>query len=100
MKKVTYIFILGLGLVAASCQKQDIVPNSNGAMDVPVWEDGSNERTGDGSTVGTDDDGVQYGATGEGEEPGHAGGFDDTWTGTGITDPNKPSEGSSGKGKK
>jgi hypothetical protein len=83
VKKIIYIFIIGSGLLAASCQKQEIVPVSDG-MEIPTWEDDSNARTGQGESTGE-----------TGEEPGDEGG---NGNGVDITDPNKPSEGS-GKGK-
>lgn len=79
MKKIIYIFIIGFGLVAVSCQKQDITP-VNDNMEIPTWDD-ANSRTGEeGMSEGT------------GEDPGEGSG------GVDITDPNKPTEGS-GKGK-
>ena len=70
----------------------------NRSMEVPVWEDGSNERTAEDATFDEETDNSSAGEEG----PGHPGAtFDDDITsGSGITDPNKPSEGSSGKGKR
>lgn len=78
MKKIIYIFIVGFGLVAVSCQKQDITPVNDG-MELPTWED-ANARSGEGEGISEDE-----------ESNGSHEGVD-------ITDPNKPTEGS-GKGK-
>jgi hypothetical protein len=75
VKKGLYIFIIGLGLVATSCQKQEIVPNSDDEMAVPAWTD-------------LDDNA-------RGSNPGGANGEE----GSDITDPNNPTEGSDNKGK-
>ena len=88
MKKVIYIFIIGFGLVATSCQKQDLTPMSKGGMELPQWEENTdNARIGDS----------------EGEDGDNGAGIDENdenSSGIEITDPNKPSEGSGGKGGK
>lgn len=68
MKKVIYIGIIFFGLVASSCQKQEIVPNTVGDGDIPQWN-----RSGDnGRVIVTDGDGG----------------------GSGIVDPNGEDDGS------
>ena len=37
MKKVIYIGVVFFGLLASSCQKQEIVPNVESNGDVPQW---------------------------------------------------------------
>lgn len=74
-----------MGLIATSCQKQDIAPNTGRCMEMPEWsnENDNNARVGD--EVSDDDKGDDV---------------DENSNGIEITDPNKPSEGSGGKGGK
>ena len=87
MKKVIYIFIIGLGLIATSCQKQDIAPNDDRFMEMPEWSNESDENARVGDEASEDDKGDDF------DE-------DDNQNGIEITDPNKPSEGSGGRGGK
>ena len=41
MKKLLYISLFLFGLVAASCSKQDIVPNPVDAQEIPTWDERS-----------------------------------------------------------
>jgi len=78
MKKVFYITLFLFGLVAVSCNKQEITPVINDFRSTPVWnsfEDdshSSNEKSGNSGDDIIDD------------------GTDD---GTGITDPNEDTDG-------
>lgn len=71
MKKGIYIALFLIGLVFASCQKQEIVPNTNTVQDIPTWESSSNRAPND---IEDDNDN----------------GSDDP---NGIVDPNNPSDG-------
>jgi hypothetical protein len=60
MKKVLYISLFLFGLVAASCTKQEIVPNSLEVQEAPTWgfdasvdDDSDYDR---GSESGEDDE--------------------------------------------
>lgn len=61
MKRVIYISLVFVGLLAVSCGKQNIQPNPNPQQEVPTWR-----------TSSSDDNGSSDDTTGEG----------------GITDPN------------
>lgn len=70
MKKILYIFAVIFSLSVVSCQKQDIKPIDNNAVEVPTWE--SIDKSGDIEGGGVDLE---------------------------ITDPNNDPDGDKGKGK-
>lgn len=45
MKKVIYIALVGAGLFAVSCSKQNIKPNSEETTALPVWKSAPSSTT-------------------------------------------------------
>lgn len=55
MKKIVYIGLLFLGLVATSCSKEEIVTNSNNVSDAPEWNSNARPENARPENVNSDD---------------------------------------------
>lgn len=52
MKKVIYIALVTVGLLAVSCSKENIRPCAQNSGDAPVWRSSSTGVTTDGGSTG------------------------------------------------
>lgn len=60
MKKIVYIGLLFLGLVASSCSKEEIVTTSNNANSAPEWNSNARPEGADlGDPDSSDDSGIK-----------------------------------------
>lgn len=58
MKRVIYISLVFVGLLAVSCSKQNIQPNTNAPQEVPTWRTSSDDANSNGGTSTTGEGGI------------------------------------------
>lgn len=80
MKRILYIALFLVGIVAVSCTKQEIIPVSDDLKNAPVW-------------VICEDTKPSNGSNGKSANNGNDIIDDGTDDGTGITDPNEDTDG-------
>lgn len=93
MKKIVYIGILFLALVATSCSKEEVIVNANDNYNAPEWNNSNNEKK---SGSGVVDDGPVQGNGTFGDGGTVVGTMPpplDNPTIGGITDPNNDPDG-------
>lgn len=58
MKRVIYISLVFVGLLAVSCSKQNIQPNTDAPQEIPTWRSSSDDTNAAGDTSTTGEGGI------------------------------------------
>jgi hypothetical protein len=53
MKRVIYISLVFVGLMAVSCSKQNIQPNTGTTQEIPTWRSTSDDANSNGGATST-----------------------------------------------